>query len=61
MLLSVPRRSSMSCTIFGTTTAGDTAPSTAPMMAASMGVTPSSAGAKDTPGRGRPSAAGTPA
>ena len=46
MRLSVPSPSSISCTILGTTTAGETAPSTAPSRAASSRVTPSSRGAK---------------
>ena len=51
MLLSVPYRVSISCTIRGTTTAGDTAASTLPMTAASARVTPSSAGARRTNAR----------
>ena len=45
MLFSVPYFSSMSCTMRGMTTAGDTAPSTAPITAASMRVMPRTAGA----------------
>ena len=45
MPLPVPRFSSISCTILGTTTAGDTAPSTAPITAASMRVIPRMCGA----------------
>ena len=41
----VPRFSSISCTILGTTTAGDTAPSTAPMTAASIRLMPRMCGA----------------
>ena len=48
MLLSVPRRSSMSLTMRGTTTAGETALSTAPVTAASTGLIPSSFGASST-------------
>ena len=48
MLLSVPYFSSISLTILGTTTAGDTALSTAPITAASMRFTPSGRGANAT-------------
>ena len=46
MLFPVPYRVSISCTIRGTTTAGDTAPRTAPITAASTLVTPKIPGAK---------------
>ena len=48
MLLSVPYLPSISCTMRGTTTAGDTAASTAPITAASVRVTPSTRGASST-------------
>lgn len=48
MLLSVPRPLSISCTMRGTTTAGDTAASTEPMTAASTRVTPRKHGASST-------------
>ncbi|OPZ19292.1 MAG: hypothetical protein BWZ04_02501 [Firmicutes bacterium ADurb.BinA205] len=48
MLFFVPHLSSISFTIRGTTTAGDTALSTAPMTAASIRSTPSKIGAKTT-------------
>ena len=46
MLFSVPYFSSISFTILGTTTAGDTAPSTAPITAASVWFIPRSSGAR---------------
>ena len=48
MLLSVPRPLSISCTMRGTTTAGDTAASTEPMTAASTRVMPRKHGASIT-------------
>ena len=48
MLLSVPRPLSISCTMRGTTTAGDTAASTEPMTAASARVMPRKHGASST-------------
>ena len=51
ILLFVPYFSSISCTILGTTTAGDTAPSTAPMIKASILVTLSIVGARKTKAR----------